>query len=199
MSVNYVSLVTGPPTVATCEICGAGIIAGQSNCRSCNGTKFVRLSLKIVALLESMWGWRGHHNPGEEAPRFFHINPDNLSGRRLYALCGDATLAVTNSCRTVQATANHHGVPDPEWVKENLSRAQGDGCDLFLICGTVAQKTYAATGLDYPNVILMDHPAARRWTGIKMAAIRRQIAEYKSKEATNDDEASGKEGGAVSA
>src|SRR5208282_1912230 len=113
--------------------------------------------MQIVALLESMWGWRGYNDPGEEAPRFFRINPDNFSGRRLYRLCGDANLLVTNSCRTVQMSANHHGSPDPEWVKENLSQAQRDGCDLFLICGTIARETYKQTGLQYANVIYMDH------------------------------------------
>jgi hypothetical protein len=132
--------------------------------------------MKIVALLESMWGWRGYNEPGEEAPRFFRINPDNFSGRRLYRLCGDAVLVVTNSCRTVQQSANHHGTPDPEWVKQNLEKADADGCDLFLICGKIARETYERTGLQYSNVIFMDHPAARRWTNEKLDAIRAQIA-----------------------
>jgi hypothetical protein len=132
--------------------------------------------VKIVALLESMWGWRGYNDPGEEAPRFFRINHDNFSGRRLYRLCGDANLVVTNSCRIVQQSANHHGTPDPEYVKENLTRAQGDGCDLFLICGKIAQDTYAKTGLDYDNVIFMDHPAARRWTTAQLDAVTDQIS-----------------------
>jgi hypothetical protein len=136
--------------------------------------------LKIVALLESMWGWGGSHNPGDDAPRFFRINPDNFSGRRLYRLCGDAHLVVTNSCRVVQQSANHHGTPDPEWVKENLSKAQVDGCDLFLICGKVAKETYMATGLRIANVIYMDDPAARRWTTEKLDEIAERIAAIKT-------------------
>jgi hypothetical protein len=132
--------------------------------------------MKIVALLESMWGWGGYNKPGEEAPRFFRINPDNFSGRRLYQLCGSAILLVTNSCKTVQESANHHGVPDPNWVKDNLARAQVDGCDLFLICGKVAQETYTRTGLQFKNVIFIDHPAARRWTTEKVRSIAKQIA-----------------------
>jgi hypothetical protein len=124
--------------------------------------------MNIVALLESMWAWRGYNEADEEAPRFFRINPDNHSGRRLYKLCGDANLLVTNSCRYVQRSANHHGTPDPQWVKGNMEQAQKDGCDLFLICGKIAKETFAATGLDYTNVIFMDHPAARRWTPAKM-------------------------------
>ncbi len=131
--------------------------------------------MKIVALLESMWGWRGYNDPGEEAPRFFRINRDNFSGRRLYQLCGDAHLLVTNSCRVVQQSANHHGTPDPAWVRENLLQAQQDGCDLFLICGKIARETYLAAGLDFTNILFMDHPAARRWTTMKMVEIADQI------------------------
>lgn len=134
--------------------------------------------MKIVALLESMWGWRGYNDPGEEAPRFFRINPQNFSGRRLYRLCGDANLQVTNSCRIVQQSANHHGVPDPVWVRENLERAKQDGCELFLICGKVAKETYLATGLSYVNVLFMDHPAARRWTTVMEAEIKEKIRTY---------------------
>ena len=136
--------------------------------------------MKIVALLESMWGWRGYNEPGEEAPRFFRINPDNFSGRRLYSLCGDATLIVTNSCRVVQQSANHHGIPDPTWVRENLEKAQGDGCNLFLICGKIARETYEKTGLKYDNVMFMDHPAARRWTKAGLAEVKAKIEDLRS-------------------
>lgn len=131
--------------------------------------------MRILALLESMWGWGGYNKPGEEAPRFFRINPDNFSGRRLHALCGNANLLVTNSCRVVQRSANHHGDPDPQWVRENLEHAQRDMCDLILICGAVAKATYQATGLNYQNVLFIDHPAARRWTKEKIKSVAEQI------------------------
>lgn len=132
--------------------------------------------MKIVALLESMWGWGGYNEPGEEAPRFFRINPDNFSGRRLYRLVGDANLIVTNSCRIVQQSANHHGIPDTAWVKENLERANKDGCDLFLVCGKVAKATYEEADLKFTNVLFIDHPAARRWTRAREMEIAAKIA-----------------------
>lgn len=138
--------------------------------------RYIGERMKIVALLESMWGWGGYNDAGEEAPRFFRINPDNHSGRRLYSLCGDAILMVTNSCRIVQRSANHHGTPDPEYVRENLGKALADGCNLFLICGKVAQDTYMKSGLRLDNVIFMDHPAARRWTIAKIAEVREKIS-----------------------
>ena len=136
--------------------------------------------MKIVALLESMWGWRGYNDPGEEAPRFFRINPDNFSGRRLYSLCGDANLLVTNSCRVVQQSANHHGVPDSVWVKENIQKAHEDGCDLLLVCGKIAKETYQNCGFEAPNVIFMDHPAARRWTKAGLDEVKAKIEAHRS-------------------
>jgi hypothetical protein len=65
------------------------------------------------------------------------------------------------------------------YVAENLNQALVDGADLFLICGKVAQATYdaAVPSLNFilPNVIRMDHPAARRWTNEKLDAIAAQI------------------------
>lgn len=142
--------------------------------------------MKIVALLESMWGWGGYNEPGEEAPRFFRINPDNFSGRRLYRLCGDANLMVTNSCRVVQKSANHHGTPDPVWVRENLSEAIKDECDLILVCGRVAKETFKASGVNFESVIYMDHPAARRWTNEKLDGIANQIAEKRNNGSNHD-------------
>jgi hypothetical protein len=119
--------------------------------------------MRIVALLDSFWG----DTPGQ-APRFFRINPRNLSGRRLYRIAGPHRLIVTDSCREVQCSANHHGKPDPEWTRENLERLNALGFDLLLICGKVAADTYQAAGCNYPAVLYMDHPAARRWSNQKL-------------------------------
>src|SRR5579863_9030935 len=96
---------------------------------------------RIVALLESMWGWRGYNTPGEDAPRFFCINPKNHSGWRLYDLVGSHELRVTNCCRTVQESANHHGKPDLEWIRENLKQASLD-THLVLVCGRIARESF---------------------------------------------------------
>lgn len=132
--------------------------------------------MNIVALLESMWGWRGYSAEGDVI-RYFRINPENHSGRRLYSLIGNGdSLLVTNSCRECQATANHHGIPDPAWVKSNLEFLAGQKMDLLLVCGKIARETYASCGFVFPQVIYMDHPAARRWTRQMMDDIRAQIA-----------------------
>jgi hypothetical protein len=136
--------------------------------------------MKIVALLESMWGWRGYHAADEEAPRFYRINPENFSGRRLYRICPPHTdLIVTNSCRIIQRSANHHGTPEPAYVLENLKQARQDGCDLFLICGVVAQDTFKrALAVHERHLfqhLFMDHPAARRWTNEKLDKVKAEI------------------------
>lgn len=146
--------------------------------------------MKIVALLESMWGWRGFHEAGEVAPRYFRINRDNHSGRRLYRLVGTRDLLVTNCCRTVQKTANDHGTPDLEWVRENLAILKIDRMDLLLVCGRIAQQTFnqiasmpsgATDGESYISGIgivrfyMIDHPAARRWSIEKLNQTQQHI------------------------
>lgn len=140
---------------------------------------------RIVALLESMWGWGGYNTPGEQAPRYFTINPDNFSGRRLYRLCGfEHQLFVTNCCPIVQSSASHHGQPDYSWVRENLVTL--NPFHLLLVCGKVSKSTYdtikgfrTIKGEAEPayGVIYMDHPAARRWSNEKLDATAKLIAE----------------------
>lgn len=128
----------------------------------------------IVALLDSMWNWRGCHEGDVDAARYFHINADNHSGRRLYRLVGNHSLLVTNSCRKMQSSANHHGEADGAWVLENLELIAP--FDLLLVCGTVARKVYTTWLAEkYPNAIIMDHPAARRWSNAKLDAMTKEI------------------------
>jgi len=149
----------------------------------------------IVALLDSMWGWGGYHAVDEEAPAYFRINPDNHSGRRLYSLVGDHNLLVTNCCKTVQATANHHGDPDPIWVDKNLSFLCTQRMDLLLVCGRVSKATFRSSSSRLPALsigfdsgrfktrnmaewrkyLAIDHPAARRWSKASIESTRQEI------------------------
>lgn len=149
----------------------------------------------IVALLDSMWGWGGHNEAGEDAPAYFRINPDNHSGRRLYSLIGDHKLLVTNCCKTVQASANHHGTPDPLWILKNLRFLASERMSLLLVCGQVAQPIFRRSvcfdslkdgvemkgyfflendGLRIP-FLCIDHPAARRWSKASIESTRQEI------------------------
>lgn len=141
------------------------------------------MATKFVAILESMWDWRGMTSGAgyqkEEAPRSFRINPDNHSGRRLYKLCGSrANLRVTNACRELQRSPNDHGTPDSAWLKENLKLLEP--FDVLLVCGNVAQQTYDVCGYTALRVLKVPHPAARMWTREMIAdaqsAIGRLIA-----------------------
>lgn len=133
--------------------------------------------MNVVAILETMWDWRGMTSGAgyQEAPRFFRINPENHSGRRLYKLCGpNAKLLVTNACRELVSRANQHGTPDPKWLAENLAEIETNDpnaahIDVLLVCGKVAQRTFKESGYklrsDTGRVIEMPHPAARQvWT-----------------------------------
>ena len=128
--------------------------------------------MRVIALLDSMWtGQTGR------APRFFRINPYNFTGRRLYRLIGlGNSLVVTNCCREQQLTASHHGLPDPEYVRSNLTLLRPR---LLLVCGRVARRTYDLAGYtpEYGAVVIrMKHPAARTWTSKELDQMTRRIA-----------------------
>jgi len=132
--------------------------------------------VKIAVLLDTMWGGRRGR-----APRHFRINPDNFSGRRLYRICGaDADLLVTNSCRELVNSTAQKGVPDPQWVAENLALLEGLGCNVLLVCGKVAQKTFRESGYKTAmQVIETLHPAARCWTVQMMDHLSTMLGELK--------------------
>lgn len=127
--------------------------------------------MNVVAILETMWDWRGMTSSAgyREAPRFFRINPENFSGRRLYKLCGpNAKLLVTNACRELVSGPREHGKPDPQWLADNLAeievrRPDSAAIDVLLVCGKVAQKAFKDSGyhLKKGRVIEIPHPAAR--------------------------------------
>lgn len=145
----------------------------------------------IVAILETMWDWRGMTSSAghtRTAPRYFTINPENHSGRRLYSLIGGQDihhLSVTNACKELACSAKQHGTPDPAWLRENLDGLMcmvshgGNGIDLLLVCGKVAQATYARSGFKMPKgryVLEIPHPAARFvWTAEKIEEIHMKI------------------------
>jgi hypothetical protein len=137
-----------------------------------------RAAPKIVAVLESMWDWRQMTSGAgyKEAPRHFRINPENYSGKRLYRIVGDgADLHVTNACRELCGSANHHGTPDPAWLRENLDILAP--FEVLMVCGRVAQATYARSGHEFARVIEIPHPAARMWTHAMIVATAARVQE----------------------
>jgi hypothetical protein len=134
--------------------------------------------MKIVAILESMWDWRQMTSGAgyREALRSFRINPDNYSGKRLYRIVGqDADLHVTNACRELCGSANQHGTPDPAWLLENLELLAPFA--VLLVCGRVAQATYAQSGHSFDRKLEIMHPAARTWTNAMIEAAAERVRE----------------------
>jgi hypothetical protein len=132
--------------------------------------------LGFVAILDTMWGTAG------AAQKWFLINPTNASGRRLYKLTGSryGNLAVVNACPQQTDHATKHGKPSVEWLAASLGSLPTHftrrGVPL-LVCGAVAQETFTAMDIKWNGpVIFMDHPAARRWSKEKIAAVMRSIA-----------------------
>lgn len=157
------------------------------------------MSIRAVAILETMWDWRSMTSEAgyAEAPRYFRINPKNYTGGRLYKLIGpDCKLLVTNACRELVNHASKHGKPNPIWLNENLRRLDGESLmtaeewhgidgiderrhiDLLLVCGRVAQQTYKQCGYTPKSatVIEIPHPAARGyWTKQAIEARAKEI------------------------
>lgn len=136
---------------------------------------------KIIAVLESMWDWRQMTSGAgyKEAPRAFQINPKNYSGKRLHRIVGaSGRLLVTNACRELVASAAHHGKPDPMWLRGNLEYLEP--FDVLLVCGKIAQATYARTCYRFPKTLLIPHPAARMWTNEMIEETARQVRELVS-------------------
>ena len=134
---------------------------------------------RVIAILETMWDWRGMTSEAgyRQAPRFFRINPQNHSGRRLYKLIGPhVRLLVTNACKELGGSADDHGVADPVWLRINLEELERHGFDLLLVCGKVAQGAFKESGYQ-PRVKTLEipHPAARVWTKSYIAKITRRI------------------------
>lgn len=141
--------------------------------------------MNVLAILETMWDWRGMTSGAgyaRTAPTHFRINPSNHSGRRLYKLCGaDANLLVTNACKELVSRASEHGTPDPVWLADNIKRLdESRAINVLLVCGKVAQATFdkCAYRPRTARVLKIPHPAARQgWT---MESIVRVSAEIRS-------------------
>jgi uracil-DNA glycosylase len=148
--------------------------------------------MRVLVVLDTMWG----DQPGRQV-RFFPINPNNHSGKRLYKLLGfsaDQNLWVTNACRYMTDHATKHGKPDTSWLYQNLERFKPD---FVLVCGNVANKCYEDMcyrfGEEFGKVFHIPHPAARTWTkeSIRMTArrIRKQLRRFKNENHTTQTEA----------
>lgn len=142
--------------------------------------------MNVVAILETMWDWRQKTSAAgyTEAPRWFRINPQNYSGRRLYKLCGpNAKLLVTNACRELVSGPEYHGKPDPKWLADNLAeierrRPDSAAIHVLLVCGKVAQRAFKESGYQLVNgrIIEIPHPAARGvWNKDFIQRISQQI------------------------
>jgi Uracil DNA glycosylase superfamily. len=139
----------------------------------------------VVAVLDTMYDWRGKTSGAgyREAPRYFRINPNNFTGKRLYRMVGKNKLLVTDACRELVHSSKEHGTPDPVWLYENIVLLNKlRPIDILLICGRVAQKTFAEilNMVDDPRlnrikVLEIPHPAARNWTNEKLDKITEEI------------------------
>lgn len=120
---------------------------------------------RVIAILEVMWDWRARTSAAgfrEQAPRWFDINPENFTGRRLHKWLHEFDeFKVTNACPELVSSAKGRGTPSKQWLHENLMALHP--FNLLLVCGRVAQETYEAADALGARVIELPHPAARCW------------------------------------
>lgn len=117
-----------------------------------------------IAILETMWGWCGLER---DRTRWFTINENNHTGKRLYWFLGHSNLVVTNACPQTVGSANDHGTPCPKWLGENLRSLHAMKVpDLILVCGKVARQTFDLMDSlqTSARIVVIPHPAARMWT-----------------------------------
>lgn len=135
----------------------------------------------VVAVLDTMWDWKGLTSAAgyAQAPRYFRINPNNFTGRRLYKLIGPMNhLLVTDSCKELVSSSKEHGTPDPQWLSDNLQIINAlRPIDILLICGKVAQRTFSEVSYVPENarILQIPHPAARTWTKDMIQAVSEGI------------------------
>jgi hypothetical protein len=136
--------------------------------------------MRAIVILEVMWDWRnvtGRAGYRETAPRYFDINPENHTGRRLHAWLKGKPFLVTNACPQLVSSAKGRGTPDANWLHENLLVLKP--FDLVLVCGRVAQQTYRRESTDGARIIELPHPAARTWSRQGIELVHREIHEGK--------------------
>lgn len=123
----------------------------------------------------------------ERAPGFYHINPQNLTGSRLYrwldrpqgALGGPfGRLYVTNACPELVTSAKGRGTPDVAWLSKNIQDIRSTyDVGLIIVCGKVAQNTYNLRDTVGARVVEVPHPAARMWSNKSLALAGKWIRE----------------------
>lgn len=132
--------------------------------------------VRCVAILEVMWDWEEQTSTAgykRKAPKWFNINPNNLTGSRLYKFLGHNSLLVTNACPDLVYSAKGKGTPSPKWLRENLKQLE---FDLLLVCGSVAKKTLQKSRFKTSaRIVEIPHPAARVWTKEKLEEIKNLI------------------------
>lgn len=140
--------------------------------------------LRATVVLEVMWDWRSMTSNAEyveQAPKWFTINPNNFTGRRLHWFLGHNDFLVTNACPELVSSPNHRGTPSKDWLKSNLKEMYDRWkFDTVFICGSVARSIYEHNWLPLVRTIYMPHPAFRGWNRTTLDEAKRRIQSEQS-------------------
>jgi hypothetical protein len=127
-----------------------------------------------VALLDSFYTNDPAHH-GTLAPLWWYPADSSVSSRNLRKMLPPGwDILCINSCPTIVASANHHGVPEPLYVATLLRRLAP--IDVLLVCGSIAKGTFKQSPYkgSQPNLFI-NHPAWRAWSTVGILLVQAAI------------------------
>jgi len=132
--------------------------------------------MTILAILQNMW------DPARtEAPNVFRINPRNHTGKKLYFICGQHELWVTNSSSKCAPCAKVRLPPDLLFLRRAILRRDWD---CYLVCGNQARDSVhrllakdmeVLKQMKIKPVVFMPHPAARMITNRLLHSLQHHL------------------------
>lgn len=104
----------------------------------------------------------------------FTINPQNLTGKKLYRITEGHELRVANACPEVFHTIRETGKTDIERLKKSVNQFK---YDLYLSCGKQSNEACNQILSDFGGkpIIFMPHPASRNLTNALLDGVKKFI------------------------
>jgi ADP-heptose:LPS heptosyltransferase len=104
----------------------------------------------------------------------FVINPENLTGKKLYRITAGHELRVANACPEVFHTVAETGKTDLERLKKSIKEYD---YDLYISCGKQSNHACIAIidAFKGKPLIIMPHPASRNLTNALLDAVKKSI------------------------
>lgn len=139
------------------------------------------MKISILAVLQNAWTDETNYDRlNKRKPLWFHINPLNKTGKKLYRITKGYDLRVTNVCPEWKLNPREKGKSDIDFVSRALK--SGDYL-IYLVCGNQAIETFKKYQKEFSKVIdfrkkiviFMPHPASRTLTNKLLDEVKREL------------------------